>query len=119
MLENDSFKSYFKVDNVGIFTGIVSSMYQIGGVVAIPFVGPCLDTWGRKIGMVIGAVLIVLGTIIQGTTVHSHSIHQFMGGRFLLGFGVAIVSAAGPVYVVEVAHPVHRGVLTAYFNTFW
>jgi len=94
-------------------------MYQIGGVVAIPFVGPCLDTWGRKVGMVIGAVLIVVGTIIQGTTVHTHSIHQFMGGRFLLGFGVAIVSAAGPVYVVEVAHPVHRGVLTAYFNTFW
>lgn len=119
LLENDTFKSYFNVENVGIFTGIVSSMYQIGGVVAIPFVGPCLDTWGRKVGMVIGAVLIVVGTIIQGTTVHTHSIHQFMGGRFLLGFGVAIVSAAGPVYVVEVAHPVHRGVLTAYFNTFW
>jgi len=119
LLENDNFKSYFHVENVGIFTGIVSSMYQIGGVVAIPFVGPCLDTWGRKVGMIIGAVLIVLGTIIQGTTSHTHSIHQFMGGRFLLGFGVAIVSAAGPVYVVEVAHPVHRGVLTAYFNTFW
>lgn len=119
LLENNDFKAYFAVQNVGIFTGIVSSMYQIGGVAAIPFIGPSLDTWGRRMGMIIGAVLIVIGTVIQGTTTRTHSIHQFMGGRFILGFGVGIVSAAGPVYVVEVAHPAHRGVLTAYFNTFW
>ncbi|KAK0249119.1 hypothetical protein LTR35_018418, partial [Friedmanniomyces endolithicus] len=93
-------------------------MYQIGGVSALPFVGPAIDTFGRRMGMLIGCVLIILGTVVTGTTIHNASVHQFMGGRFLLGFGVSIVSAAGPIYVVESAHPAHRGVLTAYCNTF-
>ncbi|KAL6157504.1 hypothetical protein ACJQWK_07051 [Exserohilum turcicum] len=42
-----------------------------------------------------------------------------MGGRFLLGFAVPIMSTAGPVYVIETAHPAHRGVITGLYNTFW
>jgi MFS family permease len=42
-----------------------------------------------------------------------------MGGRFVLGFGVAITSTAGPAYASEMAHPAYRGVLTGIFNTFW
>ena len=42
-----------------------------------------------------------------------------MGGRFVLGFGVAITSTAGPAYASEMAHPAYRGLLTGIFNTFW
>lgn len=91
-------------------------MYQIGGVVALPFVGPAIDGWGRRIGMIIGAGLIVLGTIIQGT---SQGASAFMGGRFLLGFGVSIAASAGPMYVVEINHPAFRGVVGAMYNTLW
>lgn len=69
--------------------------------------------------MFIGSFLIMMGTIITGTTINNASIGQFMGGRFLLGFGVSIVSSAGPIYVVEISHPAFRGVATAYCNTFW
>lgn len=102
LLQNPYFKEAYNVESSGIWAGIVSSMYQIGGVVALPFVGPAIDTWGRRIGMFIGAATIIIGTIIQGT---SHSSGQFMGGRFLLGFGVSIAAAAGPMYVVELNHP--------------
>lgn len=58
--------------------------------------------------------------IINGTTLYNPGdIGQLQGGRFILGFGVSIVSAAGPIYVVETAHPAWRGILTAYCNTFW
>jgi sugar porter (SP) family MFS transporter len=120
LLAMDQFKDYFKVENDGAWTGIVTSMYSIGSVVAIPFIGPAIDTWGRKVGIYIGATSIVLGTIVQSTTLHSsNAIGQFMGGRFLLGFGVGIVASAGPTYVVETSHPAHRGVVTAFYNTFW
>jgi MFS family permease len=102
LLENPWFKSYYDVANSGLWTGIISSMYQIGGVVALPFVGPAVDTWGRRVGMLIGALLIIAGTVIQGT---STAAGQFMGGRFLLGFGVSIAATAGPTYVVEINHP--------------
>jgi MFS family permease len=119
LLEIPLFKEFFSVADEGIWAGIVTSMYQIGSVVAIPFIGPAIDTFGRKMGMVIGSVFIVVGTVIQGTTISNASVGQFMGGRFLLGFGVAIVASAGPMYVVEVSHPAFRSVMTAIYNCFW
>ncbi|KAH6607315.1 hypothetical protein Trco_003628 [Trichoderma cornu-damae] len=106
LLQNPWFKQRYKVENDGIWAGIVSSMYQIGGVVALPFVGPAIDGFGRRAGMLIGAGLIVIGTIIQGL---SDAQGQFMGGRFVLGFGVSLAAAAGPMYVVEMNHPAYRG----------
>lgn len=81
-------------------------MYQIGGVAALPFVGPTIDGFGRRIGMLSGAIFIIVGTIIQGV---GNQQGQFMGGRFLLGFGVSLAAAAGPMYVVEINHPAYRG----------
>lgn len=116
---NTVFLDFFHGSSDGSWAALVSAMYQIGSIVALPFVGPCIDTWGRRPGMFIGSVIVVAGTVICGTTVSNGSIHQFMGGRFLLGFGVAIASAAGPIYVVEMSHPAFRGVATAYANTMW
>jgi len=119
LLANKQFLEFFDGSNVGPWAALNSAMYQIGGVCALFFVGPAIDTWGRKIGMQIGAWTIIIGAIINGTTSLNASLGQLQGGRFILGFGVSIVSAAGPIYVVETAHPAYRGIVTAYCNTFW
>ncbi|KAL0253145.1 hypothetical protein SLS55_010598 [Diplodia seriata] len=119
LLASDDFKAFFGGREDGIWAGIVTAMYQIGSVVALPFVGPAIDSFGRKGGMLIGALLIVVGTIINATTYYTASIGQFEAGRFVLGFGVSIATAAGPMFVVEVTHPAYRGVVTALYNTFW
>jgi len=119
LLANGSFKAFFAVGSVGLQAGIVSSMNQIGAVVSLPFVGPALDTFGRRVGMFIGASIIIIGVIIQGTCIHTHSVGQFMAGRFFMGMGINIIAAAGPVYVVEISHPAYRGVVTALYNVFW
>ncbi|EMD94681.1 hypothetical protein COCC4DRAFT_43476 [Bipolaris maydis ATCC 48331] len=119
LLTNKQFKEYYNVQSTGAWAGIVTSMYQIGGVVVLPFVGPACDTWGRRVGMVIGGTLGCIGVIIQATSPASSPVGQFMGGRFLLGFAVPIMTTAGPVYVIETAHPSHRGVITGLYNTFW
>ena len=116
---NKQFLKFFNGENNGIWAGLISSLYQIGGVSALPFVGPAIDTWGRRPGMFIGCTIIIIGAVITGTTISTASQGQFMGGRFLLGFGVSIASAAGPIYVVETSHPAFRGIATAYCNTFW
>ena len=119
LLINDSFKSYYKVQSSGAWAGIVTSMYQIGGVIALPFIGPACDTWGRRIGMMIGGAIGCAGVIIQSTAPAQSPLGQFMGGRFLLGFAVAIITTAGPLHVIETAHPAHRGIITGLYNTFW
>jgi MFS family permease len=66
--------------------------------------------------MFIGSLIIVIGTCIQASC---KGLAQFMVGRFILGFGVAICASAGPAYVAEMAHPKYRGALTGFYNTFW
>jgi MFS family permease len=119
LLAQDNFKAFFGVGAVGIQAGIVSSMNQIGGVVAIPFIGPAIDTFGRRVGMFIGGAIIILGVIIQGTVINTGSVGQFMGGRFFMGMGVSVIASAGPCYVIEIAHPAYRGVITGFYNVFW
>ncbi|KAF6816332.1 lactose permease [Colletotrichum musicola] len=119
LLSSDAFKDFFSVGNKGIGAGIVTSMYQIGSVISIPFLGPAIDTWGRRVGMLIGCSIILIGVIIQITCISTNSVDQFMAGRFFLGFGVQIAAAAGPIYVVEVAHPAHRGICGGLYNVMW
>ncbi|KAG4419453.1 hypothetical protein IFR04_007410 [Cadophora malorum] len=119
LLSQDKFKEFFSVSNVGIGAGIVSSMTQIGGVAALPFIGPAIDTFGRKVGMFIGATIIIMGVIIQGTVINTNNTGQFMGGRFFMGMGVSIIASAGPCYVVEISHPAYRGIVTGFYNVFW
>jgi sugar porter (SP) family MFS transporter len=119
LLAQDNFKEFMSVGSVGIEAGIVSSMNQIGGVVAIPFIGPAIDTFGRRVGMFIGAAVIILGVVIQGTVVNSGNVGQFMGGRFFMGMGVSLIASAGPCYVIEVSHPKYRGIVVGFYNVFW
>ncbi|MCJ1402758.1 hypothetical protein MMC11_005979 [Xylographa trunciseda] len=97
-------------------TGIVYAIYTIGNLVGSFAAGPATDTFGRRWGMFSGALIIIIGTIVQATCT---SLGGFMGGRFVLGFGVAITASAGPAYVSEMAHPTFRGTMTAVYNTFW
>ncbi len=66
--------------------------------------------------MFIGAVILLVVTPIQSTSVH---LAQFMAARFMLGFGLSICGAAAIVYVSELAHPSYRGVITGLYNAFY
>ena len=118
-LQNKNFRTYFRGSNTGIWVGIVSSLYQIGAMAAIPFVGPAWDTWGRRKCIFTGACIIIIGTTIQGTSVYTHSLHRSMIGCFFLGFGAQLAACRGLMYVVEMCHPAHRGVVTGLFNKCW
>ena len=119
LLQNDAFKAYFDGSNSGVWVGLVGFLYQIGGLAGLPFSGPSLDAWGRRKGIFIAVCTIIMGTAIQGTSAYTHSMRQFMIGRLFLGFGAQIAGAGGPIYLIELSHPAHRGVITALFNTFW
>lgn len=88
-------------------------MYNIGSVAAVFFTGPTNDYLGRRAGMFIGSAIVVIGTCIQApATGHG----MFLGGRFVLGFGVSYCCVSAPCYVSEMAHPRWRGTLTGLYN---
>ena len=116
LLVMDSFQDQFGVDVAGAKAGYVTALLQIGSVCAIPFIGVVLDKLGRRAGMLVGCSFGVLGIILEGTSAASHKLPQYLAGRFFLGFGAAMATAAAPSYAVEIAHPAYRGTMSGMIN---
>ncbi|KAL1878131.1 hypothetical protein VTK73DRAFT_8011 [Phialemonium thermophilum] len=111
-----SYQRYFHMSVAGSSTGLVFAMYNIGSVCAVFFTGPTNDYLGRRWGMFIGALLVIIGTCVQAPS-KTHG--QFLAGRFVLGFGVSFCCVAAPCYVSEMAHIRWRGTLTGLYNCTW
>ena len=103
----------------GVKAGIVTGMYEVGSLCAIPFIAESMNRFGRRFGMFIGCLLVVVGTVIGGTSAINHSLGQFLGSRFLLGFGVSLAASAAPAYIIEAVHPAYRGVMGGAYNCTW
>jgi sugar porter (SP) family MFS transporter len=74
------------------------------------------DRVGRKIPIAIGCVIMIVGAVIQASC---QNLGTFMGGRVLLGFGNSLAQICSPMLLTEIAHPQHRGRLTAVYNCLW
>ena len=85
-------------------------------MVGAPFAATLSDKFGRLRGMFVGGVVIILGMIIIST---STSFAQFVVGRFVLGFGIAIMTVAAPAYAIEISPPHWRGRCTGFYNCGW
>ncbi|KAF9057903.1 general substrate transporter [Panaeolus papilionaceus] len=101
---------------VGSTTAIIFGIYSIGSIAGVFIAGPIADSAGRRTGMFVGSVIIIIGAIV--VTV-AKNLAYLLGGRFFLGFGVAISTTAAPAYVVEMSPPQWRGRLTGLYNTFY
>lgn len=85
----------------------------IGGLTSPWIAGPITDKLGRRAGMFIGAWIICIGSAVIAS---SNKKGQFIAGRFLLGFGVSILTCAAPSYIIEISPPQWRGRMTAFYN---
>src|SRR3569833_746799 len=106
-----SFVNYFGITTQN--QGLVAALYVIGNVAGSFFAGPCSDRYGRRVGMAIGSLVCCVGVVLQTA---APNLATLEGGRFVLGLGADSVATAGPSYVVEMAHPKYRGVLTGGFQ---
>ncbi|KAG7131026.1 Lactose permease like protein [Verticillium longisporum] len=110
-----SWKDFFG-DPKGADLGLLVALYQIGSVVSIPMVPIITDNWGRKLSIVIGFIIMIVGAVMQGAC---QNYGTFAGGRVLLGFGNSFSQIASPMLLTEIAHPQHRARLTTVYNCLW
>lgn len=89
-------------------------IYVVGQCAGALFAGPASEAFGRRWGMVIGSVIILIGTAII-TAAQNRG--MFLGGRFVLGFGIAISTTAAPTLITELAPAHWRGRLGAAYNS--
>ncbi|PUU82756.1 general substrate transporter [Tuber borchii] len=110
------YQKSFGLNGKGSSTGIVFMIYNLGQIAAFPAIGWLADGYGRRWGMFVGCVIVIVGTAVQAT---ASGLGQFEGGRFILGFGAAIATGSAPAYAVELSHPAYRGTQAGLFNVCW
>ncbi|KAL1407792.1 hypothetical protein Q8F55_007227 [Vanrija albida] len=112
----DQWRSYLHLPELSSSTGLILMIYTVGAIIGSLFTGPICDQWGRRAGMQVGAVLIMVGAAIL-TAVQNEN--MCIGGRFVLGWGVALGTSAAPTYALELAPPHWRARIVGFYNTFF
>ncbi|KAL4810036.1 general substrate transporter [Aspergillus unguis] len=106
----DSWHNYFGFGTSGSTYGLINALMNIGNVCGAPFLA-LSDIIGRRSVNFIGNLIVIVASIMQAT---APNLKVFMAGRFLMGFGSALLSSSQ--YVGEIA-PVHlRGLLVGIFG---
>lgn len=100
----------------GSLLGLLNCIMAVGSLSAIPFVPYAADILGRRTGILIGCLIMILGVILQSISVN---LQMFIAARFFIGFGVAIAHGSSPLLITELVHPQHRAVFTTIYNTTW
>lgn len=100
----------------GYVLGALSSAPIFGGILVSPFAPLICDHWGRKWGIFIGEVIVVIASILQG---FSTNYAFFFVSRFLIGVGGVVAAVGSPSLISEIAYPKHREISTFSYNLQW
>ncbi len=86
------------------------SLFTGGAFFGAMFAGPVGDRLGRRLTILIGAVIFIVGGIVQTS---APNVKALFTGRFFAGLGVGFLTMMIPLYQSELAHPSIRGRITA------
>ncbi|KAF3004452.1 hypothetical protein G7054_g7175 [Neopestalotiopsis clavispora] len=100
----------------GAWLGWINAIYWLGAGIFFPIAAWIANKYGRKPGIYVGYVFLVLGSVLQALTPNDVG---FLLARFFVGCASALFGNAAPVLINEVAYPTHRGVLNALFMCGW
>lgn len=92
----------------GSILGLFNASMSAGSCLALFFVPYTVDRFGRKTGITIGCLIMLLAVGLQ---TGAQNFGMFVAARILLGFGDSIVLGSAPLLIAEIAHPQDRAVL--------
>jgi MFS family permease len=75
--------------------------------------GPLADGLGRKKGMFVANIVVIVGSVIQSAAFRRR---DMIVGRVILGIGSVLLGPSAQSYTVEISHPAYRGVMMGLYN---
>ncbi|KAJ5279752.1 hypothetical protein N7478_005124 [Penicillium angulare] len=120
----DSFKAEFNFasmssDAQNLLSANIVSCYQAGAFFGAFFGYPLGHFWGRKIALLISAVVFILGAGIMLGANGDRGLGLIYAGRVLAGLGVGSGSNITPIYISELSPPAIRGRLVGVYELGW
>ncbi|KAJ7694414.1 hexose transporter [Mycena rosella] len=93
--------------------GLMSAAYSLGAIVALPAVPYVNDVLGRRMAIIFGSILMVIGAALQTA---SQNFAMFVISRLILGLGIPFAIVAASSLIGELSHPKERARLGSLFN---
>lgn len=108
VIQSPNFLSYFHTTQTSSIIGAINSTFSGGAVFGALMGGLTMDRFGRKATVQIGALICLIGAILQST---ARNLAMILVGRIAAGWAVGLMSMSVPVYQAECAHPKIRGLI--------
>lgn len=90
--------------------GFAVSNLMIACTVGALFAGPITDKFGRKIVLILAALLFIVSALLSAVP---RSYTELVIARFIGGLAVGIASVLSPMYIAEISPAAIRGLLVA------
>ncbi|KAK8076084.1 general substrate transporter [Apiospora phragmitis] len=92
--------------------GFVTAIYEIGCLFGAVFMLAFGDLLGRRKGIIMGGIVMIIGVVIQVTAVSGATpLAQFIVGRVVTGVGNGLNTSTIPTYQAECSKTTNRGLL--------
>lgn len=108
VIGSPNFLDYFNTTNTSSIIGAINSTFNGGAVFGSLMGGLTMDRFGRKMTIQMGALICMVGAILQAAAVN---LAMMLVGRIMAGWAVGLLSMSVPVYQSECAHPKIRGMI--------
>ncbi|KAH8692579.1 general substrate transporter [Talaromyces proteolyticus] len=107
VVSSGSFLSYFNPSTTEV--GLVASLLTAGAFVGAGLAYPCSDYFGRRVTILTGGLVFCLGGGLQAG---AQNYGYVLGGRFIAGVSIGVLTMIIPMYQAELVHPNIRGLVT-------
>ena len=108
VIGSNNFLKYFNTTDTSAIIGAINSTFNGGAVFGSLMGGFTMDRFGRKMTIQIGAIICLVGAILQAA---ARNLGMILVGRIFAGWAVGLLSMSVPVYQSECAHPKIRGLI--------
>lgn len=108
VIQSPNFLSFFGTNPETAIIGAINAVFSGGAVFGSLMGGFTMDSLGRKWTVQIGAMICLLGAILQSA---ARNLAMILVGRIIAGWAVGLMSMSVPVYQSECAHPNTRGLI--------
>lgn len=104
------YEIYFDISTVPLLQGWAMSSALVGCIFGAVLAGGLADRYGRKLLLIVAAVLFVISAYGSGAT---EDFSYFIIYRLIGGIGIGLASTLSPLYIAEISPSEYRGRLVS------